>query len=208
VVGLVEEYAGLIAYMNIEALDRTIKEGDTITGAFLAVDGKYIDELYRTLKETPAVAAVTVKEASVKSFNDTQAENQRKIQFFNVIFACIIAAGVVYNTARISLSERSRELATLRVIGFTRGEISAILLGELAVLVLFALPIGMLMGYFFAGLATLAFQSESFRIPLVVTTKTYGFAALIVIIAAIVSGLAVRRRLDHLDLVAVLKSKE
>lgn len=206
--GTVKEYAGTNAYMHIDALRRLMKEDDVLTGASLLVDESRVDELYRTLKETPRVASVTVKEASVKTFNETQAQNQRNIQFFNVIFACIIAAGVVYNTARISLSERSRELATLRVIGFTRREISSILLGELALLTLVALPIGMALGWCFAYLATLAFNSEMFRIPLVVSRQTYGFAVTVVIIAAIVSGLAVRRRLDHLDLVAVLKSKE
>lgn len=208
VVGTNKEYAGTSAYMNIDALRRLMKEDDVLTGAALSVDHAKIDELYRALKQTPRVASVTVKEASVQTFNETQAENQRTIQFFNVIFACIIAAGVVYNTARISLSERSRELATLRVIGFTRREISSILLGELALLTLLALPIGMALGWCFAYLATLAFNSEMFRIPLVVSRQTYGFAASIVIVAAIVSGLAVRRRLDHLDLVSVLKSKE
>ncbi|CAN5469860.1 ABC transporter permease [soil metagenome] len=208
VVGTIKEYAGTNAYMHIDAVRRLMKEDDVLTGASLSVDESKVDELYRTLKETPRVAAVTVKEASVKTFNETQAENQRTLQFFNVIFACIIAGGVVYNTARISLSERSRELATLRVIGFTRREISSILLGELALLTVLALPIGMLLGWCFAYLATLAFNSEMFRIPLVVSRHTYGFAAMVVIIAAIGSGLLVRRRLDHLDLVSVLKSKE
>jgi putative ABC transport system permease protein len=124
------------------------------------------------------------------------------------MFASIIAFGVVYNTARISLSERSRELATLRVIGFTRGEISRILLGELAVLTIMALPLGMLFGYGFAWIIVAAFESESYRIPLTITRQTYGLATVLVSLAAILSGLAVRRRLDHLDLVAVLKARE
>ncbi len=205
---IVKEYAGTNVYMNIDALRGVLQEGDTLSGALLSVDAPRMNDLYRQLKRTPRVAGVSVKDAAVRSFNETQAQNQRQIQFFNVVFACIIAAGVVYNTARISLSERSRELATLRVIGFTRGEISAILLGELAVLTLLALPVGMALGYGFAALSKLAFDSESFRIPLVVSRHTYGFSALVVILAAMGSGLLVRRRLDHLDLVAVLKSKE
>src|SRR5690606_14845693 len=109
------------------------------------------------------------------------------------------------NTARISFSEHSRELATLRVIGFTRGEISAILLGELAVLTLLALPVGMVCGYLLSAWIVAAVESESFRLPVVISRSTYGFAALVVIISAVVSGMIVRRRLDHLDLVSVLK---
>jgi putative ABC transport system permease protein len=125
-----------------------------------------------------------------------------------VIFASIIAIGVVYNSARISLSERSRDLATLRVMGFTRGEISRILLGELAVLTLVAIPVGLLLGFAFAWSASVALDTEMYRIPLVVDRATYAFAATVVIIAALLSGLLVRRRLDRLDLIAVLKTRE
>jgi putative ABC transport system permease protein len=120
----------------------------------------------------------------------------------------VIAFGVVYNSARISLSERSRELATLRVIGFTRGEISAILLGELAVLTLLGIPLGLLLGWLFGWFVTLGLDTEVYRIPLVIDASTYAFAATVVFGAAFASGLIVRQRLDHLDLVAVLKSKE
>jgi putative ABC transport system permease protein len=128
--------------------------------------------------------------------------------FFNLLFSSVIAFGVVYNAARVSLSERSRELASLRVLGFTRGEISAILLGELAIVTAIAIPVGFLLGYVFAGLLVAAFNTELYRFPLVVTPRTFGFAAVAVLVAATLSGLAVRRRLDHLDLVAVLKTRE
>src|SRR5205823_11944815 len=121
---------------------------------------------------------------------------------------CVIAFGVLYNTARIALSERSRELATLRVIGFTRAEISVILLGELAALTLAALPVGMALGYAFAALAVWGLTTEFQRFPLVVNAGTYAFAVTVVLTAATISGLVVRRRLDRLDLVAVLKARE
>jgi putative ABC transport system permease protein len=127
---------------------------------------------------------------------------------FNLMFASIIAFGVVYNAARISLSERSRELASLRVIGFTRGEISFILLGELALVTAMAVPAGLVLGYLFAALIVAVFDTELYRFPLVVSARTYVFAACSVVIATAISGLIVRRRLDHLDLVAVLKTRE
>ena len=124
--------------------------------------------MYRQLKNTPRVSGVTIKEAAVKSFHDTIAENLRHIQFFNVLFAMVIAFGVVYNNARISLSERSRDLATLRVIGLTRAEISTILLGELAVVTLAAVPLGLLLGYVFAGWAVQGLDTEVYRVPLII----------------------------------------
>jgi putative ABC transport system permease protein len=125
-----------------------------------------------------------------------------------VIFASVIAFGVVYNTARISLAERSRELATLRVIGFTRAEISYILLGELAILALVAVPLGLAAGYGLAAWTVTLLDTEMWRIPLLVLPRTYAFAALTIVIATTVSALIVRRRLDRLDLVAVLKTRE
>ena len=206
--GLVADLSGLNAYMNLEALNRLMHEGPTVSGAFVSVDEVRIDELYTELKNTPRVAGVSIKEAALRSFEETVAENILRMQMFYVVFAGIIAFGVVYNTARVSLSERSRELATLRVLGFTRMEISAILLGELAVLTLAAIPVGCLFGYGFASLMIRSVDTEMFRIPLVISPATYGYAAVVTIAAALCSGLVVRRMLDHLDLVAVLKSRD
>jgi putative ABC transport system permease protein len=209
VVGLVADFTGISAYMDVRAANRLMWEGNIISGAYVAADAARLDQLYTTLKNTPRVASVTIRSAALRSFQQTVAENLLRMRLFNVIFACIIACGVVYNSARISLAERSRELATLRVIGFTRGEISMILLGELAVIVLLAIPAGLLIGYGLAALViTGAYDTELFRIPLVVSWFTYAFAATVTLTAAVLSGLFVRRKLDHLDLVAVLKTKE
>ena len=206
--GLVSEFSGMNAYMQLDVLRELMEEGDTSSGAYLQVDSREQDALYRKLKETPRVAAVNIKAAALQSFEKTIAENLLRMRLTNICFATIIAFGVVYNAARISLSERSRELSTLRVIGFTRHEISRLLLGELALLTLAAIPPGLLLGYGFAAYMTLGLQTEIYRIPLVVNNSTYVFAATVVIIAAVISGLIVRRRIDQLDLVAVLKSKD
>jgi putative ABC transport system permease protein len=208
VVGIVEEHMGTSAYMEIEAVRRLAGQGGTLSGAFLRIDPTSADDLYRTLKDIPAVAGVGLKRTAIESFNKTLAETFYVMIFFNLLFSGIIAGGVVYNAARVSFSERSRELASLRVLGFTRGEISFILLGELAAVTLMAIPIGMILGYVFAGALVAAFNTELYRFPLVVTTRTFAFAACAVLAAATLSGLAVRRRLDHLDLVAVLKTRE
>lgn len=208
VAAIITEFGGTNAYMEINALRGMLREGNGISGAFVDVDPRYADKLYETLKETPRVAGVNIKSAALQSFDQTVADNLLIMRSFNILFASVIAFGVVYNSARISLSERSRELATLRVMGFTRGEISAILLGELAVLTFVAIPIGLTMGYGFAAIMTLGLDTELYRIPLVIDRSTYAFATTVIIIATLISGLAVRRRLDHLDLVAVLKSKE
>jgi putative ABC transport system permease protein len=151
---------------------------------------------------------VAIKSAALRGFERTMAENLLVMRALNLTFATVIAFGVVYNTARIALAERSRELATLRVIGFTRAEVSFLLLGEMAVLTLLALPLGMLMGYGMAALAVVALKTETQSFPLVIEPSTYSFAAVVVMAAATVTGLIVRRRVDRLDLVEVLKSRE
>jgi putative ABC transport system permease protein len=154
------------------------------------------------------VAGVVIKDAALASFRDTIAENLLLMKTFILIFACIISFGVVYNCVRISLSERARELATLRVIGFTRVEVSRILLGELAVLTLAAIPGGLLLGKALAAWDTRANDTELFRLPLWIEPSTYGFAVVVTLLAALISGLIVRRQIDRLDLVSVLKTKE
>lgn len=209
VVALVNDLAGTDAYMEVEAVRRLMRESDVMSGAFLATDTDRTDELYTALKNTPHVAGVAVTQTALTSFRKTIAENLLRMRFFNVLFAGVIAFGVVYNSARIALSERSRELATLRVLGYTRAEVSLILLGELAVLTLVAIPVGLTLGYGLAALVIrLAYNTELFRMPLVIDRSTYAFAATVTLVAALVSGLVVRRRIDRLDLVAVLKSKE
>ena len=208
VVAMFSEFIGLSAYMNIASLNRLLREGPSISGEFLSVDPGRANELYAELKETPRVASVTIKKSALDAFQKTLAENMLRMTFFNVMFSTVIAFGVVYNSAQISLSERSRELATLRVIGFTRAEISWILLGELAALSAIAIPLGLTIGYVLAHLTALAFDTELYRIPAIIRPTTLLFAAVVVVTATLLSGLVVRRKLDHLDLIGVLKTRE
>jgi putative ABC transport system permease protein len=205
---IIKEFMGISAYMEIDGLRRLMREGGTLSGSYFTVDDNQLDTLYGMLKATPAVAGVTLKGAALQSFQDTLAQHMYILIFFNVLFASIIAGGVVYNAARISLSERSRELASLRVIGFTRAEISSILLGELAVLTLAAVPAGLVIGYGFSALIASFASTELYELPVVVSPRTYAFATLAIFVAAALSGLAVRRKLDHLNLVEVLKMRE
>jgi putative ABC transport system permease protein len=208
VAALVDDALGLNAWMDGDALHRLLREGRTLSGAHLLVDPAQADALYRRLKSLPAVGGVSVTKAALRSFQEITAQNFTIITTFNVAFAVIIAFGVVYNAARISLSERTRELASLRVLGFTIGEISAILLGELALLTVLAMPVGLAIGWGLAELVLIQFQNELYRFPLTVTAATAAWSLLTVIAAAVLSGLAVRRKLDHLDLVGVLKTRE
>jgi putative ABC transport system permease protein len=208
VTGIVTEYGGTNAYMDLAALHRNLDETGVISGAFLGIDEAMADSLYHTLKNTPRVSGVINKQATLQSFEKTVAENILMMRTFNIVFSVIIAFGVVYNSARISLSEQGRELATLRVIGFTRAEVSGILLGELTVLTLAAIPLGWVIGYGLCWSFVLGLDTEMYRIPLVLERPTYAMAAVVVTLAALISGLIVRRRIDRLDLVAVLKTRE
>lgn len=209
VAALVDDFSGTSAYMDIRALREMMREGDVISGAHLAVDPRHQDTVYTKLKNTPRVAGVTVKNAALLSFQKTIAENLLRIRLFNVGFACVIAFGVVYNSVRIALAERSHELATLRVMGFTRAEVSLLLLGEVAIVTMVAIPLGLVLGYLLSAMVIwMAYDTELFRIPLVINRSTYGFAATVVLVATVVSALVVRRLINRLDLVAVLKSKE
>jgi putative ABC transport system permease protein len=208
VTGLVDDVLGLSAYVEIDALHRMLREGDVVSGAALLIDGNEEANLSYRLKRLPSVAGASFKRAVIRNFRDILAANMNLSISLNVVFAGIIAFGVVYNAARVSLSERSRELASLRVLGFTRAEISLILLGELALLTIAALPVGGLLGYGLAAAIVHAVDSEVYRFPLIVSRTAFAWAFLTIIVATLISGLVVRRRLDRLDLVAVLKIRE
>lgn len=208
VTALVNEFGGINAYMNKQKLHNYLQESSVASGAFLKVDSNYIEDVYHELESRPGVGSVTTKNAAIESFQETIAENMLTMRSFNILFAVVIAIGVVYNSARISLSEQSRDLATMRVIGFTRNEVSTVLLGEIALFTLVAIPLGWLIGYLFAAGMILGLDTENYRIPLVVSRSTFAFASLVVIIATFLSGLVVQFRINHLDLVAVLKTKD
>jgi putative ABC transport system permease protein len=205
---LVDEFMGASVYMEQGALWHLLGEAGSISGAFLRVDRAREADLYRRLKELPAVAGVSLKRAAVQSFRDTIAENMLILVMFNIGFAGIIAYGVVYNAARIVLSERTRDLASLRVLGFSRAEVSAILLGEIAVIVVIAMPLGLLIGQGLGAALIAASETELYRFPLIVTNRTRLFAVGVVLTAAAVSSLIVRRRVNRLDLIGVLKTRE
>jgi len=205
---LIEDALGLNAYVRAEDLRELLGDGDTVSAVAVTVDRADLNRFHAAVKTVPAIGGVALRSATLQNFRDTMAANMELQIAVNVMFAAVIAFGVIYNAARVSLSERSRELASLRVLGFTRREISAILLGELALLTAAALPVGLGIGYLLGLLIVSAFNTELYRMSFIVLPSTVGWTWLMVIVAAAASALIVRRRLDRLDLVAVLKAQE
>lgn len=208
VAALVDESIGVSAYAAREEVNRFMREGPSLTGAYLAVQPARAAELYATLKATPAVATVALREAMLASIRQTIVENIYISASMVVAFACIIAFGVIYNGARIALSERGRDLASLRVLGFSKGEVGAMLLGEQAVLTLASIPIGFAAGWTLSMYIARLFDSELYRIPLVISGRTYAISFFIIAIAAMFTAVLVQRRIGGLDLVEVLKTRE
>ncbi|NCJ05927.1 FtsX-like permease family protein [Synechococcales cyanobacterium C] len=209
-VGRVDELLGLTAYMDVQALNALLQEGSAFSGAYLSVDAQQLPELYKTLKQTPAIASVSQRETALRQFQNTIATTSGVFNGVLLVFACIISVGVVYNSARIALSERSRELATLRIIGFTQAEIAFILLGEQGLLTLTAVPVGWGLGYALSQWLNQspAHNTEMFRVPFVIQPSSYLFTLVVIAIAALLSGGLLARQLQHLDLIAVLKTRE
>jgi len=208
VTGLSEDFAGTAAYMEIGALSRHLGEGDRINAAYLTVGAGQWNEFLRAMKASPRAGSVVVKNKIRQGFRETTAKSIGLLQQIYLTFAAVVAFGIVYNSARISLSERQRELATLRVIGFTRGEVATVLVGELVMLTLIALPCGLLIGSGFARVILMTVNTEFVRLPLILTAQNYAFAVLVVAVASLVSALLACRRLDQLDLVGVLKARD
>ncbi|MHC1763542.1 MAG: ABC transporter permease [Verrucomicrobiia bacterium] len=207
-VGLSEDFAGIAAHMEIRALNRLMGEGDLITGASFRVDPKHWARFLRELKGIPRVDWVAVKESLRANFRETTAASINVLQTLYLMFATVVTFGVVYNNARISLAERARELATLRVIGFSRREVGTVLITELVLLALVAVPLGLLVGTGFSIVILQAVNTETVRLPLVLTAYNYAFAVMVVSVASALSALVVLRRLNQLNLVGVLKAPE
>jgi putative ABC transport system permease protein len=208
VLGITQQYLGVSAYMQKDSVNALMREGNTVTGAYLAVEPGTEPELYAKLHDRPRVLGMVANKTAIQSFYATIGEFILFYNLVSTVLAGAIGFGVVYNSARIALSERGRELASLRVLGFTRGEIAYILLGELALLTLAAIPVGFLVGVGLVGILVVAFQSELYRLPLILTPENYAMGASVVIVSALLSGLLLWRRLGRLDLVAVLKTRE
>ncbi|MGM0767296.1 MAG: ABC transporter permease [Pseudomonadota bacterium] len=208
VAGTTSEFLGVGAYMRLSELNRSLGDGPLINQALLNIADEQAVKLYRQLRETPGVLAISIRQAMLDSFFDTLARNFLTFTLVNSILGGIIAFGVIYNTLRISLAEKARELASLRVLGYTHNEVAHILLGELAVLLVLGVPMGWLIGQGLAELIVEAMQTELYRVPLNITSQTLGISATVVVISAFVSGCVAWWRLRRLDLVAVLKTRE
>ncbi len=208
VAALATQFLGVSAYLPRRTLNRLLSEGHTISGAHLAIDPLYREQIYRELEGIPRVAGTILRTAAIDNFNKAMEENILFFTFVAAMLGSVIAFGVVYNSARITLSERDRELASLRVLGFRRSEIAYILLGELAVLTLVAIPVGFVLGRVLCAYIAYAFQSDLYRIPLILQNGTYAFAAAVVLACTLISGTLIWRKLARLDLIGVLKTRE
>ncbi|HEU4887451.1 MAG TPA: ABC transporter permease [Thermoanaerobaculia bacterium] len=208
VTALVDETIGISAYASREEVNRFLREGPALTAAHLAVQPSRAAELYATLKTMPGIASVSVREAMLATVRKLIAESLYISASMIVGFACVIAFGVIYNGARIALSERGRDLASLRVLGFSKGEVGAMLLGEQALLTLASIPIGFTGGWALSISIARAFESEMYRLPLVISGRTWAISFFVIVVAAVFSAMVVQRRIRGLDLVEVLKTRE
>lgn len=208
VAGFANQYIGLAGFMDRTALNRMMGEGSAVSGAYLKVDSALKPSIYRTLMDTPRVAGTVVRRDEVENFFATQARPMLFFTFVSMLTACFIAVGVVYNSMRIALSERSRELTSLRVLGYTRGEVSYILLGELGLLTLTAIPLGFAIGRALCSYVSAMIASDIIRLPVVVGLRSYSMAAAVTIASAVISGIVIKGKLNRLNLVEVLKTRE
>ncbi len=206
--GLAQDFTGIAAYMDRQAINRFLGEGDVISGASLTIDAAQRTEFLRALKYVPRISWISIKDTLRQSFRETTAKMMGMLSTLYLTMAVIVAFGVIYNNARISLAERARELATLRVIGLTQREVGAVIVSELAILAVLAIPLGLLFGTGFAAGIIRSVNTETVRLPLVFTSYTYTFAILVVLTASALSALAVLRKLKQLDLIGALKAPE
>tara|TARA_R110002110_G_scaffold18147_5_gene76432 strand:+ start:5171 stop:7534 length:2364 start_codon:yes stop_codon:yes gene_type:complete len=208
VTDLAEQHLGLGAYMDFEYINQLFRQAPRLSTANVTLDTLQIDALHQAIKDIPLLTGIIEMNVNRRSFQETIEENIVVMNTIYIAIAILITVGVTYNAARIQLSERARELASLRILGFGKGEVSYILVGELMLIALIAQPIGWVVGAWIAQAMSSAFTSDLYAIPLVLKPATFAVASLIVLSAAFASAMLVRRRLDRLNLVAVMKTRE
>ncbi len=205
---LVRDMMGLNAYMDRRALNRLLGEGDVVSSFGLYVERGAAPAVLQATQAMPRIAGSFSKATMLRNMREVTTRNILIMSSVLTAFAAVIAVGVVYNNARIALSERTWELASLRVLGFTRAEVSMLLLGELALGIAVALPLGMALGWVLTHGIVELMRSDQFYFPVLIRPRTYAWAALCVVVAGVASALVVRRRIDALDMVAALKTRE
>lgn len=208
VTGTAQTLLGAPAYMDLDALNRALREPNRVSGAYLTLDQAHADAIYETLQDMTLVAGVSVKAEALNAFVKIMNEGAGAIRYVMGALAFVITFGIVYNAARIALAERMRDLASLRVIGFSKGEAAFVLLGELAVVTLVALPVGALLGYYLSFGIAAGFSTDIYQIPAIFDPASYGQAMIVVLGAAAFSGWIVKRDLDRTDLIEALKTRE
>jgi putative ABC transport system permease protein len=208
IIGAAQGYVGLTAYIHITELNHILRDGKLISGAHVLIDKEKQNDLYREIKQAPSIASIALLDTARINLQNTIKENITTMTSVYVILATIITFGVIYNSARIQLSEHGRELASLRVFGFTKREVASVLLIQMAIIALLAQPLGWGLGWLFALSVVEGFASDLFRIPLVINQTTFANASLVALFAAFLSALIIKRRVDNLDFISVLKTRE
>ena len=208
IAALVDDFVGVMAYAPIDVLSRWVDESWILTGARLSVDEVHAESLSRTLKDLPAVSAVTFKEQALQSWEETVSDIQTQSYTVLMLFAGIITFGVVYNSARISLAERKRELGSLRVLGYSNREVSGVVVGENVLLVVLALPPGLALGSWLSWLIVKANETDLYRFPFVIERTSYLGTIGLVLLFAVLANIAIVRRIRGMDIVEVLKARE
>ncbi len=208
VVAIVDPFVGAPAYLELEALNRLLQEPERVTAAYLLLDGRQREAFSREVKQLPAIAGVTYADNAENALRKLFNEGSSFFAALFVLFASMMAAGVAFSAARVTLAEQERDLATLRVLGFRRGEASYVLLGEIGALLLAAIPLGIVLGYLLTRWLMSQFATELFSFPHVLSPAAYGQSVAFVTVAVIVAALFVRRGIDRLDMMGVLKSRD
>lgn len=208
VTGVAETLIGSPAFMSLDALNQSLNEPRRVSAVYLTARPDRVRDLQLRAADMPQVAGVSVKRDAETAMQKVMNEGAGATRYVMALAAAIITFGVIYNSARISFAENARDLASLRVMGFTKGEAAFVLLGEMAVVVFIALPLGAVMGYFLSFAISEGFSTDIYQIPNVFSPQGYGAAALVVLVAALASGWIVKRDVDRIDLVSALKVKE
>lgn len=208
VTALIDDAFGLYVYAREPAFLRETGEPRVVSEVMLSIDRREIDALWRALARFPSVTAFVRPEVERDTFRRQIAEVFRTFQFILAGFALAIAVAVVFNNARIAFVARARDLATLRILGFTRAEVARGLLAEQVVQLALGIPLGLPLGGWLVSLVLSLPDVELYRLPRWVASASYATGGVAVLAAGLLCALWVALGVRRMDLVAVLKAAD
>lgn len=200
--GIIRQYLGINAYMDIGTMQRLLTEKDMVTGAGVISD----DDVKGKLETVDMVSFVQSMEDLENQFLEYTDMMKLAIQFY-MLFGGILGFAIIYNSSIISISERRLEFAALRIMGYSKNEIFSIISRENLLVTILAVILGIPLGLFFINGIIESFSSELVTFPRIIEVSIFIKATLGILFFVVIAQMATHHKIGKLQFIEALKNR-